>query len=141
MFLQKLFTANLYWSHCCAFTHWLSFFECWTQNIDKWSSAGFCMVLVPGLRRSGCLHASLSCTHTTIWHFSLDQMSSFFCFRICLRCCLFPLVSKSHSPLFQWLGHTALVDTKDDHSFSLVWCQTTLHSFCSFSQQTWIRGS
>lgn len=53
-------------------------FECQTQNINKRSSAGLCMDLVPGLRRSGCLHASLSCIHTTIWHFSLDQMSSFF---------------------------------------------------------------
>lgn len=54
------------------------FFECQTQNINKQSSAGLCMDLVPGLRRSGYLHGSLSCIHTTIWHFSLDQMSSFF---------------------------------------------------------------
>lgn len=78
-------------------------------------------------------------THFHMAFFSWSDVQ-FFCFGICLRCCFFPLVSKSYSPLLQWLGHTALVHTKGDHFSSLVWCQTTLHSFCSFSQWPWIRG-
>lgn len=79
-------------------------------------------------------------THYHMAFFSWSDVQ-FFCFRICLRCCLFPQVSKSHSPLFKWLGHTASVHTKGDHFSCLVWCQTTLHSLCSFSQWPSIRES
>jgi len=79
-------------------------------------------------------------THYHMAFFSWSDVQ-FFCFRICLRCCLFPLVSKSHSPLFKWLGHTASVHTKGDHFSCLVWGQTTLHSLCSFLKWPSIRES